>query len=508
MVIVGLEVYVPGGFGMKEASLKENFIMNILLTASSILFPLITFPYVSRILLPEGTGRVAFALSIISYFSMVASLGIPTYGIRACAQVRDDPEDLTQTVQEIFLINACMTLLVYVCYFFALLLVEQMRRDKALFLICGSTLFFNLIGIEWLYKGLEQYRYITLRSVGVKVVAVTLMLLLVRSRSDYLIYGVLTILASVGSNVLNFINARKFISLTPRRRYQLRRHLRPVFVFFALTVATTIYTNLDVAMLGFLTNDQQVGYYNAAVKIKDLLVSFVTALGAVLLPRISYYVKEGRMEEFSHLIQKAFDFIIFMAAPMGVYFLVMADRSILLASGPAYAGSVAPMKIIMPTILCIGLTNVIGMQMLVPTGKEKLVVASTCAGAATDVVLNLWLIPRYASSGAALGTLVAEIVVLLVQLWMIRKKLPGLIAAVQIFKVAAALIPATAVLMWVRSVMNGWIGYAIMPGQDGWTAALTGQLGNLAALSATAAAFFGTYVAMLWAVKYRWTFRK
>ena len=490
---------------MKKASLKENFIMNILLTASSILFPLITFPYVSRILLPEGTGRVAFALSIISYFSMVASLGIPTYGIRACAQMRDDREELTQTVQEIFLINACMTALVYVCYVCALLLVEPMRREKALFLLCGSTLFFNLIGMEWLYKGLEQYRYITIRSVGVKVVAVTLMLLLVRSQSDYLIYGVLTILASVGSNVLNFVNARKYISLTPRRRYQVGRHLRPIFVFFALTVATTIYTNLDVAMLGFLTSDQQVGYYNAAVKIKDLLVSFVTALGAVLLPRISYYVKEGRMEEFSDLIRKAFDFIVFLAAPVGVYFLVMADRSILLASGPAYAGSVGPMRIIMPTIFCIGLTNVIGMQMLVPMGKEKLVVISTCAGAATDVVLNLWLIPKYASSGAALGTLVAEIVVLLVQLWMIRGDLPGLAAAVQIPKVVAALVPAGAVLVWVRSGMDRWVGPGEWLGLNG---NLAGQLENLVALCATAAAFFGTYVVVLWAVRYRWVFRK
>ena len=123
--------------------------MNVILTASSLIFPLITFPYVSRILLPEGTGRVAFVLSIISYFSMVASLGIPTYGIRACAQVRDDQEKLSQTVQEIFIINACMTGLVYIAYFLSILMVEHLRQEKTLFFLCGSTLFFNLIGMEW-----------------------------------------------------------------------------------------------------------------------------------------------------------------------------------------------------------------------------------------------------------------------------------------------------------------------------------------------------------------------
>ena len=157
-----------------QTSIKKNFIMNVILTASSLIFPLITFPYVSRILLPEGTGRVAFVLSSISYFSMVASLGIPTYGIRACAQVRDDQEKLSQTVQEIFIINACMTGLVYIAYFLSILMVEHLRQEKALFFLCGSTLFFNLIGMEWLYKALEQYQYITVRSLIFKAISVVL----------------------------------------------------------------------------------------------------------------------------------------------------------------------------------------------------------------------------------------------------------------------------------------------------------------------------------------------
>ena len=515
---------------MKKTSLKENFVMNILLTTSSVLFSLVTFPYASRVLLPEGTGRVAFALSIVSYFSMMASLGIPTYGIRACAQVQDDPGKLNQVVQEIFLINAGMTVLAYGCYFCALLLVGQMRQEKTLFLICSSTLFFNLIGMEWLYKGLEQYRYIALRSLGVRAAAIILMLLLVRSQSDYLMYGALTVLANVGSNILNFINIRRVISLAPCKKYHLRRHLRPVFTFFALTVAVTIYTNLDVAMLGFLTSDQQVGYYNAAVKIKGLLVSFVTALWAVLLPRSSHYVSEGRMDEFSRLIRKAFGFSIFMTAPMVIYFLVMARRSILLVSGPAYGGSVLPMRIITPTIFCIGLTNMIGMQMLVPTGKEKLVVISTCAGAVTDVILNLCLIPRYASAGAALGTLVAEIVVLVVQLWTVRTELPGLLAASQLPKITAALVPATAVLIGVQHLMERWVGglavqvvgvtvlaenTAARTGNLAYQAgellgageSLAGQAGNVAVLAGTAVAFLATYVLALWGMGYRAAFR-
>ena len=146
----------------KKASLKINFIMNSILTMSQFIFPLITFPYISRILLPVGTGKVSFATSIVSYFALFAQLGIPTYGIRACAKVRDDKKELTRTVQEIFIINLVMSLITYVIFFFAIYYVPRLRQDKGLLMIIGLTIFFNAIGMEWLYKALEQYTYITI----------------------------------------------------------------------------------------------------------------------------------------------------------------------------------------------------------------------------------------------------------------------------------------------------------------------------------------------------------
>ena len=261
-----------------QASLGKNFIMNILLAASSLIFPLITYPYVSRILLPDGTGRVAFAVSVVSYFTMTASLGIPTYGIRACAGVRDDKKELSQTVQEIFLINAVMTLLVCLAFAFCLAFVTKFQDDRALFLVCGISLLFNLVGMEWLYKALEQYQYITFRSIAFKALSVSLMFVMIPSREDYLQYGFLTIFAGVGSNIFNFFHARRYITFVPQRPYRLKRHLRPILILFALTVTTTIYTNLDTVMLGFLKDSETVGYYNAAVKIKELLATIVAGL--------------------------------------------------------------------------------------------------------------------------------------------------------------------------------------------------------------------------------------
>lgn len=341
-----------------RVSIKKNFIMNAILTMSAFIFPLITFPYVSRVLQPEGTGKVAFATSLITYFNMISNLGIPTYGIRACAQVRDDKERLTKTVQELLLINIITTIVAYLALSIALLSIPKLFEDRTLYLIVSLNIILSTIGMEWLYKGLEQYSYITIRSLIFKAVSVILMFLLVHEKSDYVIYGGITIFAASASNVLNFFNSYKYISLKPVGSYNLKKHMKPVLMFFAMTVATTIYTNLDTVMLKFLTTDIDVGYYNAAVRIKTILVSIVTSLGAVLLPRSSYYVEHHQMDEFKRVSGKAIEFVFIFATPLMLFFMLFAREGIYLLSGTSYKGSIIPMQIIMPTLLFIGLSNI------------------------------------------------------------------------------------------------------------------------------------------------------
>ena len=219
-IITNYDQIVAGmGHGMSSNNakfnegLKLNFVMNAILTMSQFVFPLITFPYVSRILLPIGTGKVSFATSIVSYFTLFAQLGIPTYGIRACAKVRDNREELSKMVQELFIINLMMSALAYVVYFAAIYYVPRFRQDKDLFLIVGLTIFFNAIGMEWLYKALEQYTYITVRSIIFKFIAIVAMFLMVHEQSDYVIYGGISILASSASNIFNFFHIHRYINI-------------------------------------------------------------------------------------------------------------------------------------------------------------------------------------------------------------------------------------------------------------------------------------------------------
>ena len=464
---------------MQKKSLKLNFVMNAILTMSSFIFPLISFPYVSRILLPEGTGKVSFATSLIAYFIMFAQLGIPTYGVRACARVRDDRQDLTRTAQELLIINLVMTAISYTALFAALIFVPRLRQERALYLLVSLSMLFTTIGMEWLYKALEQYTYITVRSIAFKLVALVAMFALVHSREDYVIYGGITILASSASSIFNFFHARRFISLRPVGGYHFKPHLKAVAVFFAMACASTVYTNLDTVMLGFMTSDETVGYYNAAVRIKCILVSIVTSLGAVLLPRASYYVEHGQMEQFRKITRKALNFVFLAAVPMMLYFILFAKQGIFLLSGENYAGSVTPMQWIMPTLLFIGLSNVLGIQILVPLGRERVVLWSIIAGAVTDVVLNVLLIPRFGASGAAAATSVAELVVLAVQFVVLGKEARTAFSAVSYGKLLVALVVAVGVSVWVS--MLGW--------------------GSFLTLLISAVLFFGGYVGVLLLLK-------
>lgn len=463
----------------RPKSLKLNFIMNAILTISQFIFPLITFPYISRILLPEGTGKVSFATSVVSYFALFAQLGIPTYGIRACAKVRDNREELSRTVQELFIINSVMSVIVYLIFFAAVCFVPRFRQDEALFLIVGLTVFFNAIGMEWLYKALEQYTYITVRSVIFKFIAIIAMFLMVHQQSDYVIYGGISILASSASNIFNFFHAHRYISIKPTGHYNFRRHFKAVAVFFAMSCATTIYTHIDTVMLGFMCTDADVGYYNAAVKIKTILVSIVTSLGVVLLPRASYYIEHKMLGEFKRITHKAINFVFLIAVPLMVYFILFAKEGVFLLSGDAYAEAIVPMQVIMPTLLFIGLTNVMGIQILVPLGKEKIVLYSEIAGVIVDVVLNALLIPVIASTGAAIGTLAAEIAVFIVQYIALRHSITGAYKQIRYASILLATFVSSVLAVLIKSL----------------------HLGNFITLCLSAVIFFGVYLLLLTVTK-------
>ena len=429
--------------------------MNVILTMSSFIFPLITFPYVSRVLLPVGTGKVQFATSLITYFNIFAQLGIPIYGVRAVAKVRDNREELTRTAHELLMINLFMSILAYIALAAALLTVHKLQDERTLYILMSSNILLSAIGMEWLYKGLEKYTYITVVSIIFKFLALIFMFMFIHVQQDYLIYGAIAVFAAAGSSIVNLIYARKYIDMKPVGGYSFMRHKNAILTFFAMACATTIYTNLDTLMLGFMKDEWEVGIYNASVKIKTILVSVVTSLGAVLLPRASYYVEQDNMAEFRRIGIKALTFVLMVSIPVTVYFMLYARETILFISGEAFLPSVSSMRWIMPTLILIGITNILGIQILVPLGKENIVLQSEIIGAVTGLIVNALLIPRMGSVGAAIGTLAAEFLVLVWQtkaLWNDLKQEAGNINITRFLGSTGA---AAAASIWILFLHKG-----------------------------------------------------
>lgn len=396
-------------------SIKKNFVYNTALTVTTMLMPLITFPYISRVLLVEATGKVDFAISLVNYFIMFSALGIPTYGIRACAVVRDDREKLSRTVHELLFINLFMTGCTYFVFLISIFIIPRLAQEKGLMIIAGFNLLLNAFGMNWLYSAVEDYRYITIRSLIVKGLSFICVFLFLHSPKDYKIYALILVISTVGSNIFNFIHSNKYVTYKFYGNYCIKMHLRPILTFFATTVAISVYSNLDIVMLGFISGDREVGYYSAALKIRSALATLAVSLGTVLLPRLSYLAQKKQISEFKTMLKKSFNYMFLMAIPITFYFVIYARPVVLFLSGKAFEGAISTTQLLVPTVFFAGLSNVTGTQTLVPLGKEKILLKSIVAGAIVDFILNCILIQYFGSDGAAFSTLITEIVVLVIQ---------------------------------------------------------------------------------------------
>lgn len=393
-------------------SIRKNMIMNVLVTLSGAVNPLIVLPYVSRVLHPAGTGRVYFAASVISVFMLLAQMGIPVYGIRTCARVRDHRAELSRTASSIMGFQLLFSAGSFVLLILAAFTIPRLQPQRVLLILMGLGVLLNGINTDWLFQGLEEYPFLTGRSVFFKLASAGAILLFTRSPEDYMVYGALTMVPPAAASIYNLFFLKRHIDLRIAGPGESLGHLGPALHFFLLTAMTTVYTNLDMLMLGSIGGDAEAGYYGTAVKIKLGLVNLMIAGVSVLMPRISYLAETGETSEFRRTIARAVSVCLILASGASVLFAIFAEDSILLLAGRDFGPAVAPMKVIMFTLIPIGLSQILGMEVLIPLGRENQVILGAAAGAGVDVVLNLFLIPSMGATGAAISTLISEAVVL------------------------------------------------------------------------------------------------
>lgn len=439
---------------MKENSIKYNALMNILLTLSSLIFPLISFPYVTRILSVESLGQVNFMNSVGTYAIMFAGLGIGTYGIRACSLVRDNKEELSKTTHELLFLKTISTTIVIVALFGSVLFVKKFQNNFSLLLLQIVLIISNIFSLDWFFSGLEKYSYITKRSILFKFVSLVLLILFVKKSNDAFLYSAITVFSLAASYVCNLIYSRKFVSYKKQNNYNISRHLRATFLLFAATLAVSIYTSLDTVMLGFINGDKDVGYYTVAVKVKTILLSLVNAVSAVLLPRLSYYAKQNKRDEFLILVKKSILVISMLAIPMSLYFIFEAQDSVCLLASNTYLPSVLGMQILMPILIISGFSNIVGNQILLPRGQDKYFMCAVTTGAVVDFLLNLFLLPRYGFIGAAIATLIAEVSQASIQTFFAKDIIIRCINIKELLKIVISSIMGTIIVLVLRHYIN------------------------------------------------------
>lgn len=398
---------------MKEKSISKNIILNIIRTGSSVLFPLITFPYISRVLGVINYGKINFANSIVSYFVLFAAFGISNYAIREGAGLRNDRKKLNTFANQIFSLNAIFVILSYVLLILLLTLYLPFKQYSTLILIQSASFLFNMLGVEWLYSLYEDFFYITLRSVLVQVISLVLMFLFVKTESDYIIYVVIITISSSGAYIFNFFHSRKYVNLKLVRVPEWRTHLKPMFIMFCNTLTITIYVNSDTTILGIVHGDKAVGIYSVSVKIYTIIKQILNSIVTVTLPRLAFFLQEGRKEEYNQLLNKIIKglFLLIMPAITGIFML--SDQIIMLVAGESYVSGAMALRILSLALGGAVFAYCFVQLILLPHKMDRQYLKATIISAVLNIGLNFIAIPMWGINGAALTTLIAEISVVI-----------------------------------------------------------------------------------------------
>lgn len=404
-------------------SIAKNSLYNIVYKCLNVLFPLITAAYVSRVLLAEGVGKVSGAQNIVQYFFLVAALGLPTYGVKAIASTERNREALSKTFSELFWINACSTLICTILYYTMIFALPYFEGRTLLFVISGLKIPFNFINIDWFYQGREEYRYIMLRSMMIKIGLFAAVFLFVKTQEDYCIYALLLVLATGTNYIFNIIHSKKYADIVTKG-LDLKSHIKLVMALLAASISIEIYTLADTTMLTFIKGDTIVGYYSQAVKGINVIKTLVTAICAVFLPRLSYYHSIGEKKKFFDLINKGFKILAFISIPTTLGTILVASDMVPVLFGLGFNDSILTVQILSVSIISCAFSNFIGYQILVTLGKERQMLLSTVVGACTNIFLNAVLIGIWSHNGAAIASVITEILVTVIQAFVIRHVVP------------------------------------------------------------------------------------
>ena len=395
----------------QEPSVKRNFVYNGILTLSNYIFPLIVYPYVSRVLGVSNIGICNFVDSVVHWFILFSMMGMTILGNREMAAIGNDRERRSKAFSELIVLNLVTTFLAAAGLLVAMFTVPKLFAYRSLLYVGVFKLFANFLCIDWYFRGTEDFRYITGRTIFVKILYVVAVFMFVRKADDYPLYYLLTVLMLATNAVINLFYARRSVSFF-WKGLEPRRYLKPFLMLGMYMMLTALYVTLNVTWLGFVTDDTQVGYYTTASKLYSIVIAFFTAFTGVMLPRMSSLVSENRLDDFRSMIDRTFDLLFMFAVPLVVYASLCAPEIVRIFAGSGYEGAYLPARIMMPLILVVGLEQIYVIQILMPNNRDRSIFVNSCVGAVLGVLLNVLLVSRLKAVGSAIVWLSCETAVL------------------------------------------------------------------------------------------------
>lgn len=436
---------------MKKNSVTKNYIYNLLYQILAIIIPLITTPYLSRVLGAENIGIYSFTISITTYFILFGSLGVAMYGQREIAYVQDDIKKRSKIFFEIFFMR-CITLGISLLIFYITFCLNG--EYNVYYKILILEIIANIIDISWYFQGLEEFKKTVMRNIIVKLISVICIFVFVKESTDLNKYFIIYVLSTFLGNLSLWMYLPKFIKKTNLKELNLLKHIRPTIMLFIPQIATQIYTVLDKTMIGVIVSDKsEVGYYEQAQKIVKLLMTIATSLGTVMMPRIAATFAGGNHKKVREYMYKSFSFILLLAFPLMLGIISVSSSFVPIFYGKGYDKVVPLLCVISPIIVFIGLSNVIGTQYLLPTKRQNQYTLSVVIGAITNFILNLILIKYFASIGASIATVIAELAVTATQFILIRKE----IKFIDVVKLSYKYVIASLVMFMCSMIVSHFI---------------------------------------------------
>ena len=395
---------------MLQPSIKKNFAYKSVLTLSTYLINFITFPYVARVLGVERIGLVNFVDNTVNYFLLFATMGVGLLGVREIAAVKEDKKRRDQVYSSVLALNLLFTLVSLGIYLLCVVTIPKLCQYDELFYIGTAKILFTVFLVEWFFTGVENFRYITLRIILIKVLYIISVFLFVRDTSDYRLYFILTVGVVVLNALINQLYIRKFVRVR-WNNIQLFKYFKQNVTLGIYTLMTSMYLTFNVMYLGLVSNNTEVGYYTTAFKLYSVVLGFFTAFTNVMLPRMSSLLANGEKDRFQELVNRSFSVMSTCCIPLILCSMIMAPQIVYILSGPGYEGAILPMRIIMPAAFAVGVAQVLAIQVLMPMKKDKVLLVASIIGAVVSLLINLLVVPSVESVGSAIVLVCSEAVV-------------------------------------------------------------------------------------------------